>query len=70
MDFKKLSNKVTKEELEEIVLAFKREDELECLEAGGVDNWSWYGEALDEFDGKYWNQEYLKIDSYYEKGVK
>lgn len=23
--------------------------ELQCLEEGGVDNWSWYGENRDEF---------------------
>lgn len=23
--------------------------ELECLEAGGVDNWQWYGEGKQEF---------------------
>lgn len=22
---------------------------LECLEAGGVDNWDWYGDAINEF---------------------
>lgn len=23
---------------------------LDCLEAGGVDNWCWYGEACDEYE--------------------
>jgi len=26
---------------------------LECLEAGGVDNWEWYSEALEP----YWDEE-------------
>lgn len=24
--------------------------ELNALERGGVDNWEWYGEALEEYD--------------------
>lgn len=27
----------------------------QCLEAGGVDNWTWYGESLH--DGGYWDDE-------------
>lgn len=27
----------------------KAEDMLECLEAGGVDNWEWYTESLREY---------------------
>jgi len=26
---------------------------LDCLERGGVDNWEWYGEALNEYFEKY-----------------
>ena len=27
----------------------RAELKLECLEAGGVDNWDWYGEAMQEY---------------------
>jgi hypothetical protein len=27
----------------------KSKDELQALEDGGVDNWSWYGESLEAF---------------------
>lgn len=70
LDFKELSKKVTKEELKDIIHAFMREDELDSLEAGGVDNWMWYGEALSEFDEAEWDKELSKINSYYTSEVK
>lgn len=70
LDFKELSKKVTKEELKDIIHAFMREDELDSLEAGGVDNWMWYGEALSEFDESEWDKELSKINSYYTSEVK
>ena len=69
LDFKELSKKVTKEELKDIIHAFMREDELDSLEAGGVDNWMWYGEALSEFDESEWDKELSKINSYYTSEV-
>lgn len=27
----------------------RSEDRLECLEAGGVDNWDWYSDSLREY---------------------
>lgn len=36
---------------------------LNALEAGGVDNWEWYGESLDE-----WNKE-NELDELYENAV-
>jgi hypothetical protein len=27
-----------------------RDNELNCLEAGGVDNWEWYDESLENFE--------------------
>ncbi|CAH1066819.1 Uncharacterised protein [Acinetobacter phage MD-2021a] len=36
----------------------KAQYKLECLECGGVDNWSWYGESLscEESEGTpYWD---------------
>ena len=70
LDFKELSKKVTREELKDIIHAFMREDELDSLEAGGVDNWMWYGEALSEFDEAEWDKELSKINSYYTSEVK
>ena len=70
LDFKELSKKVTKEELKDIIHAFMREDELDSLEAGGVDNWMCYGEALSEFDEEEWDKELSKINSYYTSEVK
>jgi len=70
LDFKELSKKVTKEELKDIIHAFMREDELDSLEAGGVDNWMWYGEALSEFDESEWDKELSKINSYYTSEIK
>ena len=26
----------------------QQEDKLECLEAGGVDNWEWYSDSLSD----------------------
>ena len=69
LDFKELSKKVTKEELKDIIHAFMREDELDSLEAGGVDNWMCYSEALSEFDEAEWDKELSKINSYYTSEV-
>jgi len=41
---------ISKKEYEKL----KRDQEkLEALEAGGVDNWEFYGEALKEWEAKY-----------------
>jgi hypothetical protein len=39
-------NIITKEEYEQLL---DRDRMLSALEAGGVDNWSWYGESLKEY---------------------
>jgi len=41
--------KITKEEYLRMSIA---EEQLSRLEAGGVDNWNWYGESLndDQYD--------------------
>lgn len=31
----------------------KRDFELYCLEAGGIDNWEWYGESLKDYRKRY-----------------
>lgn len=36
---------ITKKRLAELLTA---EDKLRCLENGGVDNWEWYGDSLQE----------------------
>lgn len=37
---------ITKEEYQYLT---DRDFELSCLESGGVDNWSWYDESLQEY---------------------
>ena len=37
---------IPKKDLQELE---DRKFELECLEAGGVDNWSWYSESLQPY---------------------
>jgi hypothetical protein len=37
---------ITKKQYDELVLNQKK---LRALEAGGVDNWEWYGDSLREF---------------------
>jgi hypothetical protein len=46
LKIKGTDNIITKEEYESLV---KRDRMLSALEAGGVDNWSWYGESLREY---------------------
>lgn len=38
---------ISKEELADLLRASNK---LSCLEAGGVDNWIWYDEALSDYD--------------------
>lgn len=38
---------ISKEELADLLRASNK---LSCLEAGGVDNWTWYDEALSDYD--------------------
>lgn len=38
---------ISKEELADLLRASSK---LSCLEAGGVDNWIWYDEALSDYD--------------------
>ena len=37
---------ISKEELADLLRASSK---LSCLEAGGVDNWTWYDEALSDY---------------------
>lgn len=37
---------ISKEELADLLRASYK---LNCLEAGGVDNWTWYDEALSDY---------------------
>jgi hypothetical protein len=39
-----------RKELQRISVLRKRDNILRALEIGGVDNWEWYGEALDILD--------------------
>lgn len=53
---------ITEDRLLELL---KREAQLDALECGGVDNWSWYYDALvDYFDKKDRN---FDLDSEYDK---
>ena len=45
-----VSSLISKTELQRLN---KRDCELECLEAGGVDNWEWYSESLKDFHKRY-----------------
>lgn len=36
----------------------KRSYMLKCLEAGGVDNWEWYGDSLQPYYRKYYPEDY------------
>ncbi len=38
---------ISKERLEELE---DKEAKLDALEVGGVDNWEWYGESLEEYN--------------------
>lgn len=38
---------ISKEELADLLRASSK---LSCLEDGGVDNWTWYDEALSDYD--------------------
>lgn len=38
---------ISKEELADLLRASSK---LSCLETGGVDNWTWYDEALSDYD--------------------
>ena len=38
--------KISKQELRELLEAYHR---LQALECGGVDNWEWYGESINDF---------------------
>lgn len=46
---------ITKKEYESL-----KQDEfkLQCLEDGGVDNWTWYSESLQPFFRKYYPEDY------------
>jgi hypothetical protein len=39
--------------MDELQRLRKRDFELQCLENGGVDNWEWYSESLEEFRRRY-----------------
>ena len=41
-----MGTEYVKIEINELVDLLKKADELEALEAGGVDNWQWYEESL------------------------
>ena len=52
---------VPKEELKELLAA---RDKLAALERGGVDNWSWYSDSLNEYLEEDWeanNEAYMKF---------
>jgi hypothetical protein len=36
----------------------RRSDMLQGLESGGVDNWQWYSESLQDFFRKYYPEDY------------
>ena len=55
---------ITEEELKELI---KDSWRLNALDNGGVDNWEWYGEAMDRYD----DDEEVDFSSYEEyKGGK
>ena len=39
------------------------EKKLRLLEAGGVDNWEWYGEAMEGFDEEAYRAELVSGDN-------
>ena len=46
MDTNEETVNISKKRLEYLERAYTK---LTCLENGGVDNWEWYGESLEEF---------------------
>jgi hypothetical protein len=34
---------------EEYIELLRAQEKLKCLEVGGVDNWEWYGEAMEDY---------------------
>lgn len=48
---------ISKKRLRELERA---ESKLAALEAGGVDNWEWYGEALKDFNQDVLVEEYIE----------
>lgn len=38
------------------------EAKLACLEAGGVDDWEWYGESLEDYDEQSFREELQTIE--------
>lgn len=45
---------IPKAEYDRLVM---NEEKLRALEAGGVDNWDWYGESLSEWYAKYYPED-------------
>ena len=52
---------ISESELRDFINAYYT---LAALEAGGVDNWSWYGESINEFEKNYIanNQDYANFN--------
>jgi len=46
---------ITREEYRKLKMA---QEQLRCLEAGGVDNWEWYGDSLRPFWKKYYPEDF------------
>lgn len=46
---------IPKEEYEKLI---RRSDMLAALENGGVDDWEWYSESLEEYRRKYFPEDY------------
>lgn len=54
---------VPKEELTELVEALYK---LAALESGGVDNWEWCGESMNDFLDRYWIENHDALIKFFE----
>lgn len=48
-----VADSVTEIAMAVIEEAEKNQCYIECLHSGGVDNWEWYGDSLEEYWNKY-----------------
>ncbi len=46
---------ITRKEYDQLI---QRSDMLQGLESGGVDNWEWYSESLQDYFRKYYPEDY------------
>ena len=53
---------VSKEELTELIEAFYK---LAALESGGVDNWEWCSDSMNDFLDSYWIENHTELIKFF-----